>query len=125
MDKQPFIDRILETENLTGDLEDDAADHLLNWGINQLDRLLADVADEEAAHEKVHALMQAMRGVNWIVANPSTPAPGKVTELAAHYAQAFGKTAAESANHNAIAAEVSGLEGLEAVKFLLDWVQKK
>ena len=125
MDKQPFIDRILETENLTGDLEDDAADHLLNWGIHQLERLIAGAADEEAAHEKVGALMQVMHSVNRIAANRSTPAPAQVADLAAHYARAFGKTTAESADHNAIAAEVSELEGLEAVKFLLGWVQKQ
>ena len=123
MDKQPFIDRILETENLTDNLEDDAADHLLKWGLGQLDRLLEGIEDEAAAGEKVSALMKVMRGVNRIIGGPPTPAPEKVSELAGFYAQAFGKPSpADKAN--AIAAEVSEQSGRAAVVFLLDWLEK-
>jgi hypothetical protein len=43
MDKTIFKDRILETKNLTDELEDADADWLLNWGINVLDQVLIDV----------------------------------------------------------------------------------
>jgi nucleoid-associated protein YgaU len=126
MDKQPFIDRMLETENLTDNLEDDAANALIKWGIGQLDTLLEGITAEEAAGEKVSLLMKVMRGVNRIVGNQPTPAPERVAELAALYAQAFGRApAAETADANAIAAEAAGMAGREAVTFLLDWAQKK
>jgi hypothetical protein len=126
MDKQTFIDRILETENLTDNLEDDAADYLLKWGVGQLEQILAGVEDEVVAADKVSALMKLMRGVNRIVGNQPTPAPERVAELAMHYAQAFGaEHATTAANHNAIAAEAGTLSGVEAVKFLLDWVKKQ
>jgi hypothetical protein len=64
MDKQLFVDRILETENLTDELEDAEANWLINWGISQLDSLLVAVSDEEQAGEKVNALMATMRKLN-------------------------------------------------------------
>jgi hypothetical protein len=126
MEKQAFIDRMLETENLTDNLDDDAADDLLKWGISQLDFILADAEHDQAARERVQALMQAMRSVNRIVGGLPAAAPAQVDELDAHYARAFGKsTSATSPAQAAVAAEVSGLQGREAVKFLLDWVQRK
>jgi hypothetical protein len=126
MDHQIFIDRLLETENLTDDLEDPEADHLLNWGVSQLDTLLAGIEDEEAAHDKVHHLMKFMRGINYIVANLPVVSPGALAELHAHYAQAFNRIdVPDSDEFNAIASTVSSLKGIEAVRFLLDWVQNR
>ena len=66
MDKQIFIDRILETENLTDQLEDADANWLLNWGISRLDQLVSNLEDEEQAGEKVNSLMAVMRKINRI-----------------------------------------------------------
>lgn len=67
MDKQRFIDRILETENLTDELEDSEAQWLLDWGIAALDPLLEGLEDAEIAGTKVNALMAVMRKLNHLV----------------------------------------------------------
>ena len=67
MDKKLFVERMLETENLTDELQDPSANWLLNWGIGLLDVLLKDATDEEAAGLKVNALMAVMRKINRMV----------------------------------------------------------
>ncbi len=42
MDRQILIDRLLESENLTDNLEDEDANVLIKWGIAQLDHLILD-----------------------------------------------------------------------------------
>ncbi len=64
MDKQPWIDRMREMENLTDELEDPDAKWLLNWGIDQLDSLLQPAASEKAADEKFGLLMDILRKIN-------------------------------------------------------------
>ena len=53
MEKECFIERILETENLTDELEDADARWLLDWGIQNLDEVLSSTQDEETAGNKV------------------------------------------------------------------------
>ncbi len=64
MDNQLFIDRILENESLTSDLEDGPASQLLRWGIQQVSALVSGLDDEEWAGVKVDALMALMGQVN-------------------------------------------------------------
>jgi len=72
MDRQHFIDRILETENLTDELEDAEANTLLKWGIGQLDKVLLDIVDEEKAGERVNTLMAVMRKINRMIGSRNT-----------------------------------------------------
>jgi hypothetical protein len=67
MDTTQYVERMLETENLTDELQDSAANWLLNWGAGRLDRVLKDVEGEEAAGQKVNALMAVMRKINRMV----------------------------------------------------------
>ena len=66
MDKDRFIERILETENLTDELEDSDANWLLDWGVAWLDDVLEGITDTEAAGDQVNALMAVMRKINVI-----------------------------------------------------------
>jgi hypothetical protein len=68
MDKKLYIDRILENENLTSELEDSDAKWLLTWGIHQLDWAVAGV-DEETVAVRVTALMGVLRKITQLVAN--------------------------------------------------------
>jgi hypothetical protein len=72
MNKDLFIEKILETENLTGELEDDDANRLLNWGIDRVDDLLAGVNDDEVAGDKINDLMALMRQLNRITGSYAT-----------------------------------------------------
>src|ERR1041385_8939475 len=91
MDRQLLIDRLLEAENLTDNLEDDAANTLIKWGIGQIDHLIKGVNDEEVAGDKVNDLMALMRGINSTAGNPSAASQEKLHELLERYAQTFGK----------------------------------
>jgi hypothetical protein len=66
MDKKPFVERLLEVENLTDELQDRDANWLLDWGIGKLDTLLSDISDPETAGLKVNRLMAVMRKINRI-----------------------------------------------------------
>jgi hypothetical protein len=66
MDKKLFIERMLESENLTDELEDRDANWLLDWGIGNLDALLSGINDPESAGLKVNHLMALMRKINRI-----------------------------------------------------------
>ena len=102
MEKQPFIDRILETENLSDELEDADANWLLNWGIGQLDVVLKDVIlkdtlELEAAGAKVNALMAVMRKINRICGSYTdklaTDLSQDLKALQTFHDAAFGHTA--------------------------------
>ncbi len=72
MDKNILKDRLLESENLTDELEDEDANWLINWGVKMLDLVLIDVTDQETAGENVNALMAVMRKINRICGNRRT-----------------------------------------------------
>ena len=66
MEKERFVERMLETENLTDELEDEDANWLLNWGIQRLDEVIEAIEDEEVAGSRVNALMAVVRKINRI-----------------------------------------------------------
>ena len=126
VDEQILTDRILEAENLTDELEDDAATPLLKWGTGQVGRLVRNVEDEELAGGRINALMAVMRQINRLVGRgPNSPDEltaglGQLIEL---YARAFG------ASRSATAAELEAAAGVlaqssrpQAVGFILEWL---
>lgn len=78
MEKERFIERILETENLTDELEDADANWLLDWGIQNLDEVLSSTEDEETAGNKVNALMAVMRKINHIAGSYASKDRGEL-----------------------------------------------
>jgi hypothetical protein len=125
VDLQLFIDRLLESENLTDNLDDEAANTLLKWGISQIDHLVKD-KDEETAGSKVNQLMSLMRSVNSMAGNPSTASTQSLFNLLDIFAQTFGK------NHfigdkerRAVVQQISGMEPKDAVDYLLTWMDSK
>jgi len=95
MEKDQFVERMLETENLTDELEDSDANWLLNWGIAHLDKVIMGITDADAAGDRVNALMAVMRKINRITGTYATSDPQSLTEelaiLGDLYEQAFGK----------------------------------
>ncbi len=95
MDEQRAIERITETENLTDGLEDADANWLLDWGIGHVHDLIHAVEDDDAAGEKIHALMAVMRKLNQIAADRAAKPPKALSDdiraFVSLYANAFGK----------------------------------
>ncbi|MBE2223185.1 MAG: hypothetical protein IAF02_16705 [Anaerolineae bacterium] len=70
---------ILENERLTADLDDDAADSLLQWGLALTEKVvqdsqnLDDVAAEEAMYAPMKAVRKLMQAVNkWLNSGDAT-----------------------------------------------------
>ncbi len=124
MDKQDAIDRILETENLTDNLQDDDAEWLIQWGIGHLDTLIAAAEGDDQARDKVDHLMAAMRTINQIVADRAVKSPEQLAHdihtFLLHYARTFGesKTIQRSAEKRASSA-LAPLSPREAMLYLI------
>jgi hypothetical protein len=124
MDHQLFIDRLLETENLTDNLEDDDANLLLDWGVAQIAGLIKDITDHEAAGEKINGLMHVMRGLNSVAGNPAGASHETIADLLSRYRQSFGETIQiADTEYRSIAERVSNMQPGEAVNFLTKWLQ--
>jgi hypothetical protein len=125
MDQQVLVDKILETENLTDNLEDQAANALLKWGTGQVSKLVEGVEDDEAAGAKVNDLMHVMRGLNSLAGSPGSVSHEKIADLLNRYAALVGDVQVDEAEHHTIAERVSKMEPGEAIRFLTEWLQAK
>jgi hypothetical protein len=126
MDRQLLIDRLLEAENLTDNLEDDAANTLIKWGIRQIDPLINGVEDDESAGTKINHLMALMRGVNSIAGNPSSASSDSLLRLLDRFAQTFDKDhQIHEEERQAVARKLSLMQPKEAVDYLLEWIDSK
>lgn len=126
VDRQVLIDRLLESENLTDNLEDDDANTLINWGVAQIKPLVNHITDEDAAGEKVNDLMALMRQVNSIAGNLSTVSEDKIQKLLEQFTQTFDKDHHVSDDDlKAVAEKLSQMQPGEAVKYLLDWMHSQ
>lgn len=126
MDRQLFIDKILETENLTDRLEDDEAEALLNWGIAQVDGLIAGLEDDEAAGSKINDLMHVMRGLNSLAGSPERVSHEAVADLVDRFSTMAGRTVqVEEAERRSLVEQVSKMGSGEAIQFLTNWLQAK
>ena len=123
MNLDRLVDKLLETENLTDNLEDDEANLLIDWAVEQVPGLAQDAQDEAQAGERVNALMRFMRAVNKLAPAPEEITPDGLLDLLERYARVFGaaRAAGEGVCEEA-AAQVSQMSAGEAVQFLLAWV---
>jgi hypothetical protein len=94
MDEQVAIDRITETENLTDNLEDQAANWLIDWGISQAKQLVSNIKDEDLAGDKLNAVMAVMRSLNQIAGGymdkPASALADDIRSFLTLYSNAFG-----------------------------------
>jgi hypothetical protein len=95
MDKKIFIERLVETENLTDELDDQDAKWLLDWGVRHLDDTLLGVTDEDTATHRITALMAIMRHTNHLVGNRRNAGPeileSEQKTLGQLFSEAFGQ----------------------------------
>jgi hypothetical protein len=126
MDTQRFVDRMLETENLTDELEDADAQRLLDWGFARLESLLDGIEDPEAAGEKVNALMALMRKLNRLAGGAAGGDPqmlagelARLDELSRALYPDAGPRDPQTCQQAAL--ELSALEPGPALDYLLAW----
>jgi len=126
MGKEIYVERLLETENLTDELEDQDANWLLEWGIARLDRVLQGSVDEEAAGNRVNALMAVMRKINRIAGSRADRSPedlkADLIALNGLFEAAFGSAQLVSPGElEAAAASLPGLSTRQALELLTGW----
>lgn len=124
MDRQILVDRLLGTSNLTDELEDDAANELLNWAVSQVDGLMADGADEATVNQRIYDLMQLMRGVNKWASKPQSFTEGVLQEFTQSYLRVFGDVRNASGDERArVVAQLAELNPKDALIYLLNWLK--
>lgn len=126
MNMQLYIDHLLETENLTADLEDEEAKWLLDWGISQVTMIVGNMSDEEAAYEMVNTLMDFIRRVSHTVVRRKRRTPKQLSvmlsQLGEIYAQAYGHSRPLSpAVVDVAVTRLISFSALDAVKFLTEF----
>jgi hypothetical protein len=127
MEEQAAIDRILETENLTDNLEDQEANWLLDWGIKRLPGLIAGIEDDEAAGAKVNELMTVMRQVNRIMGGRDSMGSDELVEaiqaLVDKYERLVGTARKASPDDfTSLSPQIVEKSALDAIQFLVEWI---
>jgi hypothetical protein len=123
-DLQALTDRMLESENLTDNLQDQEAQWLLDWGITELRRLASEAENDQELSERAGALMKFMRGLNRLVGSLPDADPAELTRLLEARFAAYGTSrAAEQAAIDEAAMALSAMAPQEALEFLIDWVE--
>lgn len=126
MNEQAAIERLSETENLTGGLDDEPANLLLNWAYRRVPGLLASARNEAAAFQKVNGLMAVMRQISKITlsrAGPALEVASELQELARLCTRMYGFfPRPEPAELQSLALEIAGQTGVEAISTLLAWL---
>lgn len=123
MNAERFIERLLETENLTDNLEDDEANLLIDWGVARVTELVQGIGDEQVAGEKVTAIMRFMRTINTLAPSPEEISAEGLLGLLERHTRAFGASrTADETECQSTAERLSAMSVAEAVQFLLEWV---
>jgi hypothetical protein len=123
-DLQTLTDRMLESENLTDNLQDQEAQWLLDWGITELRRLASEAENEQELSDRAGALMKFIRGLNRLVGGLPDADPAELARLLESHFAAYGTSrAAEQAAIDEAVIALSALPPREALEFLIGWVK--
>jgi len=124
MDRQIYIDLMLENENLTSNLTDELANILLNWGVAQVDVLLDGVVDQDQADMRFSGLVRFMRSINRLISRLPEIIDEDLSTLLERYRIAFGEShEADEIECSNIAQMISVMDPLDVINFLLTWVK--
>jgi hypothetical protein len=127
MNKERYRERILETENLTDELEDAQAGWLLQWGIACLDQLLEGTFDnQEVAGKKINELMAVMRKINSMVGASPAAGPGRLAAEFATFNDLFNSAFKLERNLTdaecfSAAAQLKQFSPQQALEYLTGW----
>jgi hypothetical protein len=91
MDVQVAIDRMMEIENLTDELDDDEANALLDWGASHVAELVEHIEDEEVAGSKLQELLAVLRKVNKLSVLRKHRTPEQLQAELGHYRELVRK----------------------------------
>ena len=125
MDRQLYVDRLLESENLTDHLEDDEANHLLDWGIAHIDGLINGASGADEAGDKVNRLMAVMRALNSLAGDPHRVTSDALVDLRGRYNQLAGGAAqVDESEIRSIMEGISTAAPGQALAHLIEWLDQ-
>jgi hypothetical protein len=123
LDIQNFIDRMLESENLTDELEDEDAKTLINWGVSNITELMDGIDNPDNAFDRVSNLTRVMRRINRICGNPAGVSTENLTDLLDKCNTAFGSSrSVTESDLEAAASQIAAMSSGAALQFLFQWV---
>lgn len=123
-DRQIFVERMLESENLTDELQDEEARWLIRWGIAQLDTILAGIEDPDISAQRASSLMHLIQSLNRMAGNPASVLPQDLADLLTTYSEACGASRYVNEDEMAeIANKLSSMAPQEMLEFLTCWVK--
>ncbi len=122
MEIQPFIDRMLEVENLTDNLEDKDAKRLLDWGIHWLPKALEGQVDADAAGDKANQLMGLLRKLNRLAPDGQSMSQDDIDEVIRQAEQVFGPRQAAAGGVSADLARLQEMDSSQILDYLLQLV---
>ena len=123
VDPQLFIDRLLETENLTDYLEDDDADYLIHWGIIQLKGIIAEAEDLATAGEMTNNLMGFMRTLNQTTGHLHNIQQNDLVRLADYHQKTFGPGRdLAPGDYLEATSQLKAMTPRQALDYLLNWL---
>ncbi len=135
MNPQPYIDRMLETENLTDMLADPEANLLLDWGSAQMSGLLTGINNEAAANAKASQLMAVMRSINKLMGDRQVLSQDELVQalqdLRTKYRETAspassvitGQAALPSQDPKLLTVKFSGPDDRSSLELLLNWLK--
>ncbi len=97
------VESLLENETLTADLDDEAADVLLQWGIDCAKRIMRETvvvgdtlssdesAVEAAAYGRMRALRRMLREIDEWASGQAEPGPAALAQIASRASIVYGR----------------------------------
>jgi len=126
MNRQLFVDRILEIENLTNNLGDDDADRLLNWGLSQVDGLIKHIASNEEADNKINQLIGVMRDINSLAGDLVSVKPDAMVDLKRKYHRFLDSSEfVDQDECNSITLRISKMTQHDFLEYIINWLNGK
>lgn len=123
MDRQHYVDLLLENENLTANLTDAPANVLLEWGITRVDEIVSGSTDPDLVEMRFSGLIRSMRGINRLIGKLPDILAEDVARIAEHYREAF-ETAPEidESQSAELALRLSEQDESQIITTLLGWL---
>lgn len=127
MDEQFFISRLLETENLTDNLEDADANTLLDWAVKQISGI---INNPLTAGERANGLMAVLRKINHLIPDLGVKSPQELSAALADLAKTVEGTfewapPVGAADLQNLVERLRAANTSEAIQVLLEWITKE
>jgi len=127
MDEDFFIGRLLETENLTDNLEDGDANVLINWAVKNVGAI---IANPLTAGERANGLMAMLRKINHLIPDLGIKSPQELSNALSDLAKTVEGTFERmpptgAGDLQSLVDRLRPATTSEAIEILLEWITQE